>query len=150
LWWRRLRGSRLAGAATLAGLVGLALDVAGSTLALTPTLLPALALLLMGVWWTLLGIALRPGRPVLAWTTVALGALTLLDAFDKAVLMVPGIPLSPAWLRLLLGTVWVLWAVIAAGTRTSPTPGPLPEASAEPPADPPTDPPAGHPEGATA
>ncbi|MEU2079143.1 right-handed parallel beta-helix repeat-containing protein [Streptomyces sp. NPDC013489] len=117
LWWRRLRGNRLAGAATLIGLAGLALDVAGSTLALTPTAVPALALLLTGVWWTLLGLALRPTRPVLAWTTVVLGALTLLDAFDKAILMVPGIPLSPAWLRLLLGVIWVLWAVVAAGSR---------------------------------
>ncbi|MFJ8661745.1 right-handed parallel beta-helix repeat-containing protein [Streptomyces sp. NPDC093795] len=122
LWWRRLRGNRLAGAATLIGLAGLALDVAGSTLALTPTVVPALALLLIGAWWTLLGLALRPDRPVFAWTTVALGALTLLDAFDKAILMVPGIPLSPAWLRLLLGTVWVLWAVVAAGSRTPGTP----------------------------
>ncbi|MFE6854682.1 right-handed parallel beta-helix repeat-containing protein [Streptomyces sp. NPDC057674] len=117
LWWRRLRGNRLAGVATLIGLAGLALDVAGSTLALTPTAVPALALLLTGVWWTLLGLALRPTRPVLAWTTVVLGALTLLDAFDKAILMVPGIPLSPAWLRLLLGVIWVLWAVAAAGSR---------------------------------
>ncbi|MFD4319332.1 right-handed parallel beta-helix repeat-containing protein [Streptomyces sp. NPDC058548] len=121
LWWRRLRGNRLAGAATLIGLAGLALDVAGSTLVLTPTAVPALALLLAGVWWTLLGLALRPTRPVLAWTTVVLGALTLLDAFDKAILMVPGIPLSPAWFRLLLGVIWVLWAVVAAGSR-GPTP----------------------------
>ncbi|MEU6163874.1 right-handed parallel beta-helix repeat-containing protein [Streptomyces tanashiensis] len=140
LWWRRLRGNRLAGAATLIGLVGLALDVAGSTLALTPTLLPAVALLLTGVWWTLIGLALRPTRPVLARTTVALGALTLLDAFDKAVLMVPGIPVSPAWLRLLLGVVWVLWAVIAAGTRPDRTPEPPSEPSAEQPsAEPPSD-----------
>ncbi|MFB8405910.1 right-handed parallel beta-helix repeat-containing protein [Streptomyces sp. NPDC055912] len=123
LWWRRLRGNRLAGVATLIGLTGLTLDVAGSTLALTPTAVPALALLLTGVWWTLLGLALRPTRPVLAWTTMVLGALTLLDAFDKAILMVPGIPLSPAWLRLLLGVIWVLWAVVAAGSR-----GPAPSA----------------------
>ncbi|MFB7408870.1 right-handed parallel beta-helix repeat-containing protein [Streptomyces sp. NPDC056202] len=135
LWWRRLRGNRLAGAATLIGLAGLALDVAGSTLALTPTAVPALALLLTGVWWTLLGLALRPTRPVLAWTTVVLGALTLLDAFDKAILMVPGIPLSPAWLRLLLGVIWVLWAVVAAGSR-----GPAPSGRAAGPADGTSDP----------
>ncbi len=122
LWWRRLRGRRLAAAALLTGLAGLALDVAGSTLALAPTYVPALALLLTGAWWTITGLLLRPTRPVFAWTTVALGLLTLLDAFDKAVLMIPGIPLSPAWLRLLLGVVWVLWAVIAAGTRPTPEP----------------------------
>ncbi|MFJ3817544.1 right-handed parallel beta-helix repeat-containing protein [Streptomyces sp. NPDC090056] len=123
LWWRRLRGNRLAGAATLLGLAGLTLDVAGSTLALTPTAVPAVALLLTGAWWTLLGLLLRPVRPAFALTTLALGALTLLDAFDKAVLMIPGTPVSPAWLRLLLGVVWVLWAVVAAGTRP-PTPEP--------------------------
>ncbi|MFI8326032.1 right-handed parallel beta-helix repeat-containing protein [Streptomyces sp. NPDC085529] len=129
LWWRRLRGRRLAAAALLTGLAGLALDVAGSTLALAPTHVPALALLLTGTWWTVTGLLLRPTRPVFAWTTVTLGLLTLLDAFDKAVLMIPGIPLSPAWLRLLLGVVWVLWAVIAAGTRPTPPP-----ATPEPPA----------------
>ncbi|MFF6778256.1 right-handed parallel beta-helix repeat-containing protein [Streptomyces sp. NPDC012637] len=134
LWWRRLRGSRLAGAATLLGLLGLALDVTASTLALTPTVLPALALLLTGLWWTALGIALRPHRRFFAWTTITLGALTLLDAFDKAVLMIPWIPLSPAWIRGLLAVVWVLWAVIAAGTRRPtptlpPAPAPLPTPS---------------------
>ncbi|MGY3335422.1 hypothetical protein ACVW0K_001521 [Streptomyces filamentosus] len=125
LWWRRLRGRRLAAAALVTGLAGLALDVAGATLTLAPTYVPALALLLTGAWWTATGLLLRPARPVFAWTTVALGLLTLLDAFDKAVLMIPGIPLSPAWLRLLLGVVWVLWAVVAAGTRPAPaTPAP--------------------------
>ncbi|MFF5976320.1 right-handed parallel beta-helix repeat-containing protein [Streptomyces sp. NPDC012769] len=120
LWRRRLRGSRLAAVATAAGLAGLALDVAGSTLALTPTLVPALALLLTGLWWTALGVALRaarPRRPAFAWTTLVLGALTLLDAFDKAVLMIPWIPLSPAWTRALLAVAWVLWAVIVSGAR---------------------------------
>lgn len=134
LWWRRLRGNRLAAAATALGLAGLALDVAGSTLALTPTAVPALALLLMGLWWTGTGLALRGagGRPAFAWTTLALGALTLVDAFDKAVLMIPWIPLSPAWLRGLLAVIWILWAVTAAAART-PTPTP-------PPATPPTTP----------
>ncbi|GHA79081.1 right-handed parallel beta-helix repeat-containing protein [Streptomyces termitum] len=120
LWWRRLRGRRLAAAALATGLAGLALDVAGSTLSLTPTYVPALALLLTGAWWTVTGLLLRPARPVFGWTTVALGLLTLLDAFDKAVLMIPWTPVSPAWLRLLLGVVWVLWAVVAAGTRPTP------------------------------
>ncbi|MFJ3585463.1 right-handed parallel beta-helix repeat-containing protein [Streptomyces sp. NPDC090127] len=139
LWWRRLRGHRLAGLATLGGLVGLVLDVVGSTLGLASGPLPALALLLIGAWWTVLGLALRPTRPALAWTTLALGALTLLDAFDKAVLMIPWIPLSPAWLRGLLAVVWVLWAVVAAGRRApgeagdrepAPDPGPPPVAAA--------------------
>lgn len=133
LWWRRLRGSRLAAVATALGLAGLVLDVAGSTLALTPTSVPALALLLTGLWWTGIGLALRAGgtRPVFAWTTVALGALTLLDAFDKAVLMIPWIPVSPAWVRGLLAVVWVLWAVIVAGAR-GPAPATTPTVPATP------------------
>ncbi|NML54485.1 hypothetical protein HHL19_24610 [Streptomyces sp. R302] len=124
LWWRRLRGRRLAALALATGLAGLALDVAGATLTLASTHVPALALLLTGAWWTATGLLLRPTRPVFAWTTVALGLLTLLDAFDKAVLMIPGIPLGPAWIRLLLGAVWVLWAAIAAaGTRPAPAVG---------------------------
>ncbi|NBE51950.1 right-handed parallel beta-helix repeat-containing protein [Streptomyces boluensis] len=117
LWWRRLRHDRLATVASALGVVGLALDVAGSTTGLSSSYVPALALLFLGAWWTGLGLALRGTRPVFAWTTVALGALTLLDAFDKAVVMLPWIPLGPAWIRGLLGVVWVLWAVIAAAGR---------------------------------
>lgn len=114
LWRRRLRGSRLAAVATVLGVIGLGLDVAGSTMGLAATHVPALALLLTGLWWTGIGLVLRRERPWLGWTTVVLGALTLLDAVDKAVFMIPWIPLSPAWVRGLLGVVWVVWAVIAA------------------------------------
>lgn len=100
--------------AALLGLAGLTLDVAGSTMGLVGTFVPALALLCLGLWWTGTGLALRPTRPWLARLTLLLGALTLLDAFDKAVLMIPWIPLSPAWMRSLVAVVWVLWAVIAA------------------------------------
>ncbi|MFI5985543.1 right-handed parallel beta-helix repeat-containing protein [Streptomyces sp. NPDC051555] len=123
LWWRRLRGSRLGTLCALLGLAGLALDVAGSTMALTATFVPAFALLLLGAWWTGTGVALRPDRPWLARLTLLLGALTLLDAFDKAVLMIPWIPLSPAWIRALVALVWVLWAVIASA-RPGPDPDP--------------------------
>ncbi|MHC5704468.1 right-handed parallel beta-helix repeat-containing protein [Streptomyces tirandamycinicus] len=114
LWWRRLRGNRRAAIATALGAVGLVLDVAGETLSLSTTVVPALALLLLGIWWTVTGLVLRAGSPAFGWTTVALGLLTLLDAFDQAVLMVPWTPLGPAWLRGLLGLVWVVWAVVAA------------------------------------
>ncbi|MFJ6050976.1 right-handed parallel beta-helix repeat-containing protein [Streptomyces sp. NPDC092307] len=125
LWWRRLRGSlpggsRLGTAASLAGLAGLVLDVAGSTMSLTATFVPALALLLLGLWWTGVGLVLRPGRPWLARLTLLLAGLTLLDAFDKAVLMIPWTPLSPAWVRALVAVVWVLWAVVASARPGTP------------------------------
>ncbi len=81
---------------------------------LASTYVPALALLLTGLWWTGIGLALRRERPGLGWVTVVLGGLTLLDALDKGVFMIPWIPLSPAWGRGLLGLVWVVWAVVAA------------------------------------
>ncbi|WP_327357230.1 right-handed parallel beta-helix repeat-containing protein [Streptomyces sp. NBC_01304] len=121
LWWRRLRHDRLATVASALGLVGLVLDVAGSTMGLASSYVPALALLLLAAWWIGLGLALRGARPVFGWTTLALGGLTLLDAFDKAVLLIPWIPLGPAWIRGLLGVVWVLWAVIAAAGRSDTT-----------------------------
>lgn len=134
LWWRRLRTSRLATAATLLGLIGLGLDVAGSTMGLASTYVPALALLLTGLWWTGIGLVLRRERPVLGWTTVVLGGLTLLDALDKGVFMIPWIPLSPAWVRGLLGVVWVVWAVVAAarhGERATDAPDPDGEAATD-------------------
>lgn len=134
LWWRRLRGSGLATAVTVLGAIGLGLDVAGSTTGLASTYVPALALLLTGVWWTGIGLVLRGERPWLGWTTVVLGALTLLDAVDKAVFMIPWIPLSPAWVRGLLGVIWVVWAVVAAarhGERGASEEGPAPDAGVD-------------------
>ncbi|MCB5167128.1 right-handed parallel beta-helix repeat-containing protein, partial [Streptomyces bambusae] len=127
LWWRRLRRSRLGTAGALLGAAGLALDVAGSTMPLQHTPVPALALLLTGAGLTLMGAALRSARPWLGGTTIALGALTLLDAFDKAVLMLPWIPLGPAWFRGLLAVPWLLWAVVAAA-RPDPGGTPAPPA----------------------
>ncbi|AXE25759.1 hypothetical protein C0216_21940 [Streptomyces globosus] len=125
LWARRLRGSRLGTAASLLGLAGLALDVAGSTTPLADTAVPAVALLLLGLWWAGAGAALHADRPWLARLTLLLAGLTLLDAFDKAVLMIPGTPVSPAWARALAAVVWTLWAA-AASARPTPTPTPAP------------------------
>ncbi|NGO78468.1 hypothetical protein G6045_22830 [Streptomyces sp. YC504] len=122
LWWRRLRTHRWATVACAAGLVGLALDVAGATKGLQAGYLPAVALLLTGAWWVGAGVVLRGERPWFGWVTVALGVLTLLDAFDKAVVMLPWIPLGPAWIRGLLGVVWVIWAVVVAASRAGEAP----------------------------
>ncbi|WP_328920909.1 MULTISPECIES: right-handed parallel beta-helix repeat-containing protein [unclassified Streptomyces] len=137
LWWRRLRHSRLATAATLLGAIGLGLDVAGATTGLASSCLPTVALLLTGAWWTGIGFVLRGERPGLGWTTTVLGVLTLLDAFDKGVLMIPWIPIGPAWVRGLLGVIWVVWAVVAAArhgeraVRRRADPGPGADADAD-------------------
>ncbi|MFI6060133.1 right-handed parallel beta-helix repeat-containing protein [Streptomyces sp. NPDC051286] len=136
LWWRRLRHSRLATAATLLGAIGLGLDVAGATTGLASSYLPAVALLLTGAWWIGIGLVLRGERPGLGWTTMVLGVLTLLDAFDKAVLMIPWIPIGPAWARGLFGVIWVVWAMAASArhgereVRKKADPGPDADADA--------------------
>ncbi|MEN3585069.1 right-handed parallel beta-helix repeat-containing protein [Streptomyces sp. ZYX-F-203] len=131
LWWRRLRDHRWATLAAAAGALGLALDVAGETIPLATTLVPPLALLLIGAWWTVTGLALRRRSPGFGWTTTVLGLLTLLDAFDQAVVMLPWTPVSPAWIRGLLGLVWVVWAVAAAARRPAAvTEAPTPARSA--------------------
>lgn len=119
LWWR-LRSSlaaggvagRVAGGAAVAGLLGLVLDVVGSAGSSADTLVPVAGLVLLGAWWAATGWVLRGQRRAFAWVTVAMGVLTLLDAFDKAVFMIPWVPVSPAWVRMLVGVVWVVWAVV--------------------------------------
>ncbi|MET9340943.1 right-handed parallel beta-helix repeat-containing protein [Nonomuraea sp. NPDC003804] len=111
LWRRRLR-SRWALPLTLAGLAGLALDVVG---ALEPyTVLPAAALALTGVWLLGTGLVMRGA---FGWFGVVLGVLHLVDAFDKAVWMLPVLPIGPGWIRGLLTGVWVLCAVVAVAPR---------------------------------
>ncbi|WP_051794535.1 right-handed parallel beta-helix repeat-containing protein [Streptomyces sp. NRRL S-87] len=133
LWWRRLRGSRLGTVATLLGAAGLALDVAGSTTGLQHTVVPVLALLLTGAWWVGAGPVLRRGgRRRLGGATVLLGVVTLLDAFDKGVAMIPWTPVGPAWVRGLVAVVWVLWAVIASARHDAPGAGGDPAPDPEP------------------
>ncbi|MDB1089089.1 right-handed parallel beta-helix repeat-containing protein [Streptomyces sp. ACA25] len=128
LWRRRLRHSRTAATAAALGAAGLVLNVVGATGSWAHTAVVPLALLLLGLWWTGTGLALRGTRPAFAWTTLALGGLALLDAFDKSVLLVPWLPVSPAWLQLLLGLVWVVWAVVVAAREPSaPRSGPAAE-----------------------
>ncbi|MDF5755772.1 right-handed parallel beta-helix repeat-containing protein [Spongiactinospora sp. TRM90649] len=115
LWWRRLRGSVLGTLGAVAVLAGLALDV--PAVAYDHTVLPAVALVLTGAGWVAAGLALRRSRAAFGWTTVAVGALALVDAFDKAVLMLPLLPLGPGWIRGLVSVVWVLWAVVVLAHR---------------------------------
>ncbi|MFD1938056.1 hypothetical protein ACFSKW_41935 [Nonomuraea mangrovi] len=111
LWRRRLR-SRWALPLTLVGLAGLALDVFGALDSYT--VLPAVALALTGVWLIGSGLIMRGA---FGWFGVVLGALYLVDAFDKAVWMLPVLPIGPGWIRGLLTGVWVLCAVVAVAPR---------------------------------
>lgn len=120
LWLRRLRRHRGAALALVAGLAGLALTVAGATTALAHTLVPAAGLLLMGVWLVVTGVLLRGERRAFGWTTVLLGGFTLLDAMEKSLVLIPWTPLSAAWLRTLLGVVWVFWAVVVSARTPQP------------------------------
>jgi hypothetical protein len=127
VWWRRVRHSRLAGIATAVGVAGLVLNV--FVVPQWHTVLPAVALTLIGGWLVALGVAVRrTGHGAFGWLTVAFGALALLHAVDKAVVMLPWTPLSPAWFRLLVGAVWVVWGlVVAAPSRRG-----VPDAATEP------------------
>ncbi|WP_020541215.1 right-handed parallel beta-helix repeat-containing protein [Nonomuraea coxensis] len=151
LWWRRLRtapaaaasgagadaagaprAGRLGAVSAVLALAGLALDVVGA--AYDHTLLPAAALLLLGGGLTGMGLALRREYRFFGGATIVLGALTLLDAVDKSLLLIPWLPLSPAWLRGLFAIVWVLWAVVRLAPRPRTTPVPESTSPAEAPA----------------
>ncbi|NUP63686.1 MAG: hypothetical protein HOW71_16120, partial [Nonomuraea sp.] len=106
-------------AGTLGGFAGLILDVVAA--AVDSTWLSALALLLMADWWLCLGVALRPRRPVFGWSTIVLGVLACVDALDRAVYLVPFVPLGPGWVRGLVTGVWVLCAVVVLAPRRSRT-----------------------------
>ena len=116
VWWRIAR-SRLVLALTVLGLAGLVVGVFGATRG--HTWLPAVAVLLLGIWWMGLGLVLRRTRRVFGLVTITLGVMSLVDAFDKAVYLIPLIPLGPAWGRGLLTWVWVFWAVVAVAPRRS-------------------------------
>ncbi len=127
VWWRRLRQSRLAGVATVVGVIGLALNVI--VVPQWHTVLPAVAIALIGGWLFALGIAVRRhGHSAFGWLTMVFGGLALVHAVDKAIVMLPWIPLSPAWFRLLVGIVWIVSAlVVAVPSRPAAT-----DAAAEP------------------
>jgi hypothetical protein len=127
VWWRQVRHSRVAGIATAVGVAGLVLNVIA--VPQWHTVLPAVALALIGGWLVALGIAVRRTlHGAFGWLTVAFGALALIHAVDKAVVLLPWIPLSPAWFRLLVGAVWVVWGLVVA----APSRRVVPDAAAEP------------------
>lgn len=120
LWLRRLRGSLLGHAGTAAGLLGAVIGVFGAVYG--PTALTPVALVLLAAWWIGAGVILRRTSRALGGFTIGLGALALVDAFDQAVMVIPVIPFQPAWLRLALTLVWILWVLPVIAAR-APQPG---------------------------
>ncbi|UBU16538.1 right-handed parallel beta-helix repeat-containing protein [Nonomuraea gerenzanensis] len=132
-WWRGRRGDlekspgggpaavrrrqRLILAGTVAGGLGLVLDVVAAAVGTAAQ--TGVALLLMGAWWWCLGAALVAGRPVFGWFTVVVGVLACVDAFDRLVYLIPFVPLGPGWVRGLLTGFWVLCAVVVLAPRRS-------------------------------
>ena len=53
--------------------------------------------------------------------TIILGIISLLGAIDAGLWMLPWIPISPAWVLLLLEVIWLPWALVASlrGSRAS-------------------------------
>jgi len=113
LWRRRWGGGLRALLSTIVGIAGAVVGVLG--VANEGTRLTAVGLLLLGYWWLETGLALRDlGARKLAWLTMALGIVAVFGAVDTGLWMLPWIPASPAWGRLLLELVWVPWVAIAA------------------------------------
>jgi hypothetical protein len=126
LWWRRLRG--WPGALAAAGAVmGVVLGVFGTAYEGTPLVGIAFAMQgagLLGAGWLLR----RNGYASLGWLTVALGAVTLVNAVDRTLWMIPWLPVPPSLVRILLELVWVPWVLTRIGfsgraRRTADQPG---------------------------
>lgn len=115
LWFRRLRTSLLGHAGTAAGLLGAVIGVFGA--AYEATALTPVALALFAAWWVGAGVILRRASRALGAFTIALGAVALVDAFDRAIMIIPVIPVQPAWLRLALTLVWILWVLPVVAAR---------------------------------
>jgi Right handed beta helix region len=119
LWWVRLRRERTALVLTAIGLLGLALDVPATTDG--TTVLPGIALLLMGAWWAGLGVLLWLGyrrHRGFAVVSLLLGAFALLGVVDKLVYPLPYLPVGPEWVRGLLANVWFIGALALLAART--------------------------------
>lgn len=116
LYWRRARGGIPLAAATVIGLAGLALDVWAAAVD-DGAQLAAAALAGMGLWLSFLGWTACGRRPAFGWFTLLLGLLCFADAFDRAIHLIPLLPLGPGWIRGALTGVWVLWAVVVLAPR---------------------------------
>jgi hypothetical protein len=124
LWWRALRGHRLAGIGAVVAVAGLTVGVFGTAYETTPLTAIGLALLGLGLLGVglfgvgLFGVGTAPRRRGLAIITFAVAGFALLGAIDRGLVMLPWIPVPPSLPRILLELVWLPWAVIAAVRST--------------------------------
>ena len=117
LLWRRVRRTRTVLIASLVGGIGLALTVIGT--GIMGTRLLGVGYLLVGVWLAVLGHRLRrDGGRALGVLTWLLAIVTIIEGVDRAVVVVPFLPIQPGWLRLPLALIWAVW-VLADPSRRS-------------------------------
>jgi hypothetical protein len=127
LWLRLLSGSGAAFLGLVLALGGLAVGVYATLNETTP--LTAIGLGLLGLGWLFVAVALRRrGRAGLSWLTMGLALFTTLGAVDRGLLMLPWIPVPPSLVRIVLESLWVPAALVAASrgrmpavTRTRPS-----------------------------
>jgi hypothetical protein len=131
---RPLRRSRLGLLAGALGLAGAVVGVIGQAYEATP--ISGIGFALLGAAWLGFGVALRRGGwPKLGVFTMVLGVVGLVNAVDRALWMLPYVPVPPSMIRVLLMLVWVPWVVVAAvrnrsavsSAGSSPTTSPDPE-----------------------
>jgi parallel beta-helix repeat protein len=79
----------------------------------------ALAIGLWGIGWLLAGRSWRQcGMPFFGLFTSLIGAVAVVDAFDRAVWTLPLVPVAPAWIWVALLPLWTLMALsLAFGPR---------------------------------
>ncbi len=94
------------------GVAGAAIGVVGAIYEATPWC--GIGFALLGGWWLATGIDLRArGRfLILGVVTIVLAAFAFLCAIDRTLWILPWIPFSPSYLRLLLEFVWIPWVII--------------------------------------
>jgi hypothetical protein len=121
-WFRRLRRSPVATGGLVAVAAGFVIGVIGT--ADYNAVLEGLGLGLAGLGWLALGLRLRrKGRRALGWLTLLIALFALLGAIDRAVIMIPFIPVSPSLLRVLLEVIWIPSAIVSLFLRDK-TPAP--------------------------
>ncbi|MEZ5096828.1 MAG: hypothetical protein R2731_12345 [Nocardioides sp.] len=106
---RRARGRGLPAVLLVAAGMGV---VIGGVWLVDPRI-EAAGLAVAGVGWLLAGVLLRrAGSSRLGWLSVLIGLFALAGAVDRGLVMLPYLPVSPAFLRIVTEYVWVCAALV--------------------------------------